>query len=339
MTSVLFETPEPDRPRIERDGRDRPLVLLPNGSKRVAYTRATTYIAVLEDRFRLELWQQRMVAIGLADRPDLLVSVAAHRSDREALDDLVRHAKEAARATAGARTGSALHSLTEQHDRGEQVKVPPAYAPDLEAYKDATRDLESVAIEQFCVNDKLRVGGTFDRLVRYVDADGNAGHYIADIKTGSIDFGHLKHAMQFAMYANSIPYDITTHTRFDYPPDLDRTKAILIHLPQGEGRCELHWVDISAGWEAVKVATSVRAWRNRKHLLTPFVESGPPTSTQLAILSNVDDPESIRRLIRTRSTPDRVRQLYRDAVAAGVDGTSIVEECRRRVKALEDKVI
>lgn len=335
--SDLFDSPAPTKPRIERDGRDRPLVLTPDG-KRVAYSRTTTYIAVLEDRYRLELWQQRMVAIGLADRPDLLVSVAANRNDREALDGLVRDAKEAARATAGARTGSALHSLAEQYDRGEKVTVPPAYAPDLEAYKEATQDLEHVHIEQFVVQDKLKVAGTFDRLVRYVDQDGNAGHYIADIKTGSIDFGQLKAAMQFAMYANSQPYDIASQTRFDYPPDLDRTKAILIHLPQGEGRCELHWVDISAGWEAVKVATSVRHWRARRHLMAPFTQPGPPNSTQLAIRSNVDNPDAIRLLIRTRATPDSVRQFYREAVAEGIDGDLIVDECKRRVKALEERI-
>lgn len=333
----LFDSPAPTKPRIARDGRDRPLVLLPDGSKRVAYSRTTTYIAVLEDRYRLELWQQRMVAIGLADRPDLLVSVAANRNDKEALNDLVRDAKEAARATAGARTGSALHSLAEQHDRGEKVSVPPAYAADLEAYKEATQDLESVLIEQFVVQDKLKVGGTPDRMVRYVDQDGKAGHYIADIKTGSIDFGHLKAAMQFAMYANSQPYDVATQTRFDYPPDLSLTKAILIHLPQGEGRCELHWVDISAGWEAVKVATSVRAMRARRHLLTPFSQPGPPDSTQLAIRSNVDNPDALRLLIRTRSTPDSVRLFYREAVAEGVDGALIVDECKRRVRALEER--
>ncbi len=310
-----------------------------DGSKRVAYSRCTTYIGCLEDQFRLQLWQQRMVAIGLADRPDLLVSVAANRNDREALDGLVRDAKEAAKATAGARTGSALHSLTEQHDRGEAVKVPPAYAPDIEAYQEATKDLTSVLIEQFCVNDRLKVGGTFDRLVRYVDPDGQAGHYIADIKTGSVDFGHLKHAMQFAMYANSTPYDITTHTRFEYPPDLSLTKAILIHLPQGEGRCDLYWVDISAGWEAVKVATAVRTWRNRKHLLTPFLKPGPPTGTELAIRATLDNLDGVRQLIRTRATPDSVRLLYREAVAAGIDGDLIVGDCKRRVKALKERLI
>lgn len=335
MTSDLFDEPEPAKPRIERDSRDRPLVLLPDGSKRMAYTRCTTFIGCIEDQYRLHLWKQRLVALGLADRPDLLVSVAAHRDDKEELNRIVEAAKEAAKGSAAARTGTALHALAERHDRGETVSVPPAYAPDIEAYKRETACLTPVLIEQFCVQDKLRVGGTFDRLVRYVDHNGKSAHYIADIKTGGIDFGHLKHAMQFAVYANSVPYDIATHKRFAYPDDLDLTKAILIHLPQGEGRCELHWVDIAAGWDAVQIAKAVRAWRNRRHLLTPFTDAAPPSGTKLALLSNLDNPDQIRLLIRTRATPDSVRLLYREAVAAGIDGDSILDECKRRVAALE----
>lgn len=336
--SDLFDSPQRTKPQIERDGKDRPRVMLPDGSKRATYARCTTYVGCLEDQYRLQLWQQRMVAIGLADRPDLLVSVAAHRNDREALDGLVVDAREAAKATAAARTGTALHALAEQHDRGEKVSAPPAYAPDIAAYVEATRDLEPVMIEQFCVNDRLKVAGTFDRLVRYVDPDGNAGHYIADIKTGSIDFGHLKHAMQFAMYANSVPYDIPSHERFAYPDDISLTKAILIHLPQGEGRCDLYWVNISDGWEAVKIATAVRAWRNRKGLVAPFADGGPPTTKQQAVRENVDNVGVIHMLIRAQSTPDGVREVYREAVANGMDGELIIKECKRRVETLESKL-
>lgn len=334
--SDLFDTPPPERPRIERDGKDRPRVMLPDGSKRATYARTTSYIACLEDQYAVQLWQQRMVALGLADRPDLLVSVAAYRDDREALNGLVLDAREAAKATAPARTGTALHRLTERHDRGETVKVPPVYAPDIEAYKQATADLTPVLIEQFCVQDRLKVAGTFDRLLWYVDDRGHGAHYMGDIKTGSIEFGRLKIAMQLAMYANSRPYDIATHTRTDYPPDLDLTKAILIHLPQGEGRCDLYWVDISAGWDAVKIATAVRAWRNRKHLVTPFAE-GPLSSTQLAVRATGGDVGQLRLLIRTRATADGVRELYRLAVAEGISGDLIVDECKRRVRTLAER--
>jgi hypothetical protein len=34
--------------------------------------------------------------------------------------------------------------------------------------------------------------------------------------------------------------------------------------------CELVWVDIAAGWEAVQIARQVHAWRKRKDLTRPF---------------------------------------------------------------------
>lgn len=328
-----FDIPQQTKVEMPRDGKGRPLVLLPDGSKRVAYTRCTSYVGCMEDQYNVQRWQQRMVAVGLAERPDLLVSVAAHHADREHLNQLVDQAREAAGATAAARTGTALHALTDQHDHGETILVPPAYRADIEAYQAATAELTPVYIEQFCVQDDLRVGGTTDRMVGYRNA-----HYIADVKTGSIEYSHLKFAMQFAMYAHSKPYDPATDKRWEWPDDLDLTKAILIHLPQGEGRCDLYWVNIAAGWDAVQIARAVRAWRNRKHLVVPFNEDGPPSMRQVAIAGGGLDEGTMRHLIRTAHSADSVRQLYREARAAGgYDLAEIERECRRRVAALEGK--
>src|SRR5689334_2925212 len=71
-----FTTPAP---QVPRDRWQRPLVVPPKGGKPVAYTRCTTFVGCLEDTFNLSRWQQRMVALGLNDRPDLLLAVAAHR--------------------------------------------------------------------------------------------------------------------------------------------------------------------------------------------------------------------------------------------------------------------
>lgn len=329
--TLPFDSPEPTAAAIPRDGKKRPLVLLPDGSKQTAYTRATTYIACLEDQYAVHLWQQRMVAVGLADRPDLLVSVAANRNNRTELNSIVDAAREAAKANAAARTGTALHQLADQWDRGERPLIPPAYQADMDAYREATKGFQHVHIEQFCVQDKLKVGGTPDRVVGH-----DGAYYIADIKTGSIEYSHLTFAMQFALYANSVPYYHTTQTRGSWPDGLSTTKAILIHLPQGEGTADLYWVDIAAGWDAVTIATAVRAWRNRKGLVVPFSEGGPPTTRQHVLRYGNPDMNTLRQLIRTERTADSVRQFYRDAVAAGIDGASILDECRRRVQVLSE---
>lgn len=236
----------------------------------MAYTRCTTFVDCLDDKYNLQKWQQRMVALGLADRPDLLLAVSAHRDDKRELDQITGKALEAAQAGAAATTGTALHALTEKIDRGEELPViPEAYRADLEAYRKATIELETLLIEQFTVHDEHRIGGTPDRLVRY---RGRA--YIADVKTGQIDFGAMKIAMQLSVYARSTPYNHETKTRTPYPAPVDTTRGVVIHLPAGTGTCELRWVDLDVGWTAVEIAARVRKARAYKDWYQPFTSAG-----------------------------------------------------------------
>lgn len=279
MTTDPFDTPGQAAEDIQRDRFGRPLVVPPEGGRPVAYTRCTTYVDALEDKYNLSRWQQRMVAIGMADRPDLVLAAGAHRDDRNELARIVDQAMDAAQAHAAAGVGTSLHRLTEQLDRGQiPGPVPEAYRADLDAYAAATAKLEIVDIERFSVLDELKIGGTPDRTVRY-----QGRGYIADIKTGSVEFGALKIAMQLAVYSRSVLYDPATRERT--PLEVDQDRAIVIHLPAGQGRCELLWVDIAAGWEAVQVATQVRQWRKRRGLLTPLTD----VSAEIAAASTVDE--------------------------------------------------
>src|SRR6266581_3022001 len=221
LTSVASE--------ISRDRFGRPLVIPPGGGKPVAYTRATTFVDALEDKYNLQKWQQRMVILGLVDRPDLLLSAAAHREDKTRLNKVAEDAIEAAK-----------------------------------AYAAATAELKVLHSETFTVLLDLKVGGTPDRVVEYEDE-----RYIADIKTGSIEYGSGKIAMQLAVYAHSQLYDIPTGRRTPLP-EVSTQRGIIIHLPAGTGTCALHWVNIDAGWAAVQLAAQVRTWRARKDLTTPL---------------------------------------------------------------------
>ena len=252
-------------PELPRDRWGRPMVTPPGGGKAVAYTRCTTYVAALEDTYNLSRWQQRMVATGLARRPDLVLAAAAHSDDRDEMDRICQSELDAAAAGAAAGVGTALHRLTERLDRGQELGVvPEAYRADIEAYRTATADLEPVHIERFCVQDDLKVGGTPDLVVRL----GNE-LFIADKKTGSIDYGAGKIAMQLAMYSRSVFYNHLSRTR-ESMGGVNQERGIIIHLPAGTGRCELKWVDLTAGWEAIQLATQVRVWRGRKGLIYPL---------------------------------------------------------------------
>jgi len=261
---------------VPRDRWGRPLVVPPDGGPPVAYTRCTTFVGVLEDTYQLSLWQQRMVAIGMAERPDLQMAAYALRDAQRSgdkqgkreLNKICSKAIEVAGGSVAANTGTALHSLSEKVDRGEDLgPVPEVFKADLRAYWSATRELEVVAVEDFVVVDDLRVGGTFDRLVKY-----RGRHYIADIKTGGIDFGIGKIAMQLSMYSRGVRYDHTTQERSPLPEDVSQERGIVIHLPAGQQRCTLHWVDLAAAWDAIGLAAQVREWRARKGLSVPFGE-------------------------------------------------------------------
>ena len=315
MTAVDIASPAIE---IPRDRWGRPLVVPPTGGKPIPYVRCTTFVDCLEDKFNLQKWMQRMVALGLAESKDLLLAIAAHRDDKKQLDGICEQALERAKSKSGATIGTALHALTEQHDRGLPIgSLPDDARADLDAYIAKTAKFTHLGIEEFVVHDGFKIGGTFDRLVSY-----QGQTYIADLKTGSIDFGIGKIAMQLAVYAHSVRYDHQTRQRRPIE-GVDRERAIVIHLPAGEARCELVWVDIRAGWEAVQIARAVRSWRARTDLSTPLVDTDDdPLLTAISVAATVDELTNLWRDNATDWTPahtsaatERKRHLHEKETA------------------------
>lgn len=258
----------PDHEGICRDGKDQPRILTPTGEVR-SYARSSNYGKVLDDLNGLMGWKCRMTALGTVERPDLYEGIKAYSNDvnHQKFKTLTDELLEAGGASRAANRGSAVHALTELVDQAQPLgDLPPDIAADLDAYRRALDEYEidPLMIEAFCVQDTLRVAGTFDRLVKVGGVD-----YIADLKTSkSINYPH-SWAIQMAIYARSQLYDIATRERSTLAAD--RKKALLIWLPAQQARCELWWIDIDAGWEAATtLVPAMKAWRNRKDLLTKF---------------------------------------------------------------------
>jgi hypothetical protein len=251
---------------VARDRYGRPMVVPPKGGKAVPYTRTTTVAGSLDDGTALVAWKLRMAAAGLTLRPDLLLAASANRDNKLEMDKLVEDAMEAAGATSAATIGTAIHTLTEKHDRGEDLGViPEEYVADIQAYADATKKFKNIFIEQFCVLDKYKIAGTPDRVVEY-----QGQLYISDLKTGSIAYPN-KIAMQLAVYAHGLPYDPATTTRGSWG-GVNQEKGIIVHLPAGSGKCELHFVDIAQGWKGIELAMKVRAFRDTKKSLVTSIQ-------------------------------------------------------------------
>lgn len=343
----FLAAPATDVPR--EGGRwNRPLIIPPGGKpgdKLVPYTRTTTYVDCLDDTYNLRRWEERNTALGLAIRNDLLLRAAslgmppldpeAEKRWKSEMNDVVKQAKDAAASSASATIGTSLHAYTERIDRGEHIDfIPPQYADHLDNYRRATALFEHTAIERFVVNDELKIGGTPDRVAKI---KGHDGLFILDVKTGTVEYGTLKMAMQLAVYSRSAFYNSVTGERTSMGP-VNQDRGVIIALNAKTGECKCLWIDLAAGWEAVQVATTVRAWRRRKDL-TKNVDL-PALNAEAAVVEGLggevlpmspsDKVEALRAAVLLAENPDELATLWR---AAGDVWTPELTELARVRKA------
>lgn len=271
------------------------------------YRRTTTFIDVLQSEWALKAWDRRMVAYGMGQRPDLVVAAAASQpAEGNELQRIADAAKEHALASAGANIGTALHRFTERIDTGRPLgHVPQPYPADINAYLQATADVEWVAVENFRVNDTHKVAGTADRIGWY-----KGQLHIFDLKSSpndnAVSYPHGP-AMQLAMYAHSQPYDIATDTRVDDPAPVDKAIAYIISLPAGKAQCRLVPIDIRAGWAACGIATKVWAWRDTKDLILDADAINHPVVPETVPLTFGEQVAVTNNLVSLRTLWDRAR--------------------------------
>lgn len=275
MSPVVFadigEVISPDSliPRHGRDGRPKVFPESEFGQKAPKgewYTRTTTFIDCLDDKSQIADWKLRLLMEGIHRRPNFMEEYLAIEDPLNAgkgqVNKLAQRALQVAGIEDKADVGSAIHKVSEDLDAGKPIGwVPPEFEKDIAAYVQAVTEagLKIVGIENFAVLDEYKVAGTFDRLVWH---EGKLK--IADIKTGRIDFGLGKIAMQLAAYSRMKAYDPVSYKRSlinvrGVLPDPD--EGLIIHLPAGEGKCDIVPVDIAKGWEGLGLAYEVRSWR------------------------------------------------------------------------------
>lgn len=262
-TEQVFGRAEPPR---DRYGRYLIVPDEPFEKNPVAHTRATTVAAALESRYALERYGKRQVLLGAAARPDVITRVQSCRpDDKQLLDQLVETCEAAAQNDAKANIGSALHAACETVDLGGLHGLTSPYDADVAAWQ---KTIESAGIsiiqdlvEQICVLPDHKIAGTFDRIVEF-----GSYRYVLDLKTGSVDYSWCKNAVQLAIYAHSATiYDPVTK-QHRAMPQVEQDLALIAHLPAGQGRCDLYWLDIQAGWEAFQHSVWAREWQRRDDL-------------------------------------------------------------------------
>jgi hypothetical protein len=271
-----------------------------NGYRMEPYVRTTTFIDVIEDKSQLMTWKSRMTLVGAALEPSLLDDVLVHWDDLEraepkseeekAAKNWLNRRAESATKRAGsddkAERGTYLHGLSELVDQGIALPDDVSFEDvcDMDAYRQATFDLvDIVLMERLMVLHEFRVAGTPDRVssikpgVTLIAPDGHVfspeERIITDLKTGTVEYGALKMAMQLAIYSRSLVYDPETGEGAQVG-NLNQDWGIIMNLPAGTGECELLWADLRMGWRAVRVAREIRQLRSEgRKALTRFVHT------------------------------------------------------------------
>jgi hypothetical protein len=209
-----------------------------------------------------------------ADDGEIFDAKAAVKAPKDALNRKAQAAKKTAGAEDKADKGTELHGLSEMVDLGQELPHGISFEDvlDLDAYRRISEGFHIIHMEQLVVSDALKVAGTPDRVSEWrgdhplIAPDGteyvpNSGvRLITDLKTGTVEYGGLKMAMQLAIYANSDLYDPESGERMPLE-NICRKWGIIMNVPAGTGEGARYWADLTLGWRAVEVAGLVREMR------------------------------------------------------------------------------
>lgn len=338
--------PDPDRDRWGR------YLIMGEG-----HTRATTFAKLGSSTYALGEWNERMLAVGLTRRPDLLAMLHGLdvKRDRSTINKIVDDAQEFAGNKVAANIGTAYHSFTERLDAGlcSLDEVPEQWRTRCRQYVEAlarhglTTRREwierTTAVRADQVSAPAPVAGTLDRIFQLPNGD----LVIGDLKTGSnLDYSWSEIVVQLALYAHGV----NTHGLFDWntktwqpaPGPIRTDYAIVMHLPADGDGCDLYRVDLVKGWQFAQVSGLVQARQKAKDVAGPLLPQVPaplPAAARLEsirqepVLSGnavsvlqatqqalVPRPELVQalELVRSQTDQNRLMQLNQYAVDSGL---------------------
>lgn len=356
---------------VPRDRWGRYIIPHPETGKSQSWTRATTFAKSISDTFALSQWSQRMVAKGLTLRPDLLAMTHSLdvKADKDKLNGICEDAKAAAGNKVAANLGTALHSFSEELDRGNMTvaDIPDPHRDDIAAYATAMKSAgvtiaDGMIEKQVCL-PSFEVGGTFDRILDlstiepwFREALRTAGYNmdhgeeaIGDVKSGQdLQYGWNEIAIQLAIYAMAARatgvWDRKTKTWL--PPRPVRLDfAIVMHMPVGQKTCTLWALDLKEAHEAMDLCRRVRRWRKYRTLATPLervvadkdVAVQDRSVSETAPTMEVHAGLSWLQRFQAAGSRGELSQLFKDANAAGVWSDTLKQAGLDRLKVLEEK--
>jgi len=276
---------------IKRDRWQRPLITPPGGGKPEPYIRVSTLAGALDDKTALGDWKARMTGLGVARSADLTTAFGSIQDiddpeQKKTANELAEQAQERAKSSAKRIMGTGFHTITETHDKGRTPEFIPDALRDLyDDYARLTHGVAWRAIEQFVVVDEVKAAGTTDRVGH---RPGDAKPRVWDVKTGRVDYGQLKFAVQLACYARGMFYNPATGERRPWP-DIDLRVGYILHADPNTGKVTPYEVDLEAGWAAAKTAREVYGLRKAKVMTeASFAPPAPPRTQGVADSSVIE---------------------------------------------------
>lgn len=237
-------------------------VLAAQGHLKVPYTRASSMSNYIADFEALHKWQRRRLAKGLGSREDLCAMAASlplfwndSKKDKltnSRLDEIIDLAMEIGQVHEQANWGTAIHQYTEP----EQVTgpVPVRMQDDVSAfYSEIERlGIKILSTEVFTAHDRHKAAGTVDHLL-WVPG---YGKILGDKKTG--DLKPLEYAVQMVEYRDGDIYDWENDTRTQWDDDVNADFALVLDIPAGKGKLEIHELNLTWGRQMAQLANDVR---------------------------------------------------------------------------------
>lgn len=309
MASFQKLAPEPTREEeyarleeqgiIPRNGKGQPMIWLPDGSKRVAYSRPSGLGDVLDDKNNLFPWHRGRALIGAMRNSRLLEPLLL--ADRQGMDwdnadgkALAKKQGDIAFKVGGgedrADKGTSWHNFLEQLlITGEPGFIPDEYEDYVAVIKqmlDEARDrykMQVVGTEVFGVFDAERIAGTCDLLLLMWDEELQKWILtIGDWKTsGTLKYSMGKFCIQLWSYSKMVRYDpaealtgINQHglgvgrrrmmedTTHWASPMASSEEGFVFWIPSGRKVAQMVPINISHGAAGYKLVKQVKDWRN-----------------------------------------------------------------------------
>lgn len=208
-----------------------------------------------ESSYALEAWKMRGVLLGTAAREDIRTAALAEGADgdKRTLDRLANDALDASKSSDGGRLGTAMHTITERIDAGEDVLkvtagLPPEHRASAQAYEALLRlnEWEVVEQERTVRMSELDVAGTFDKLYRVP----GYGLVIGDVKTEKDPLLNLqKIGAQMGGYSRGdAMWGPSGWEPSSYLAEMNQHVGIIVHVRNGDAIPIL--IDLSRGYAA-----------------------------------------------------------------------------------------